>query len=54
MAPELGIDNTTLSNAKILGLGGETGSVEKGKSADLIVLTARMHGEFRCGKAILP
>ncbi len=38
MTPARAIHNATLVNAEILGIGGETGSVEKGKSADLIVL----------------
>lgn len=37
-SPEFALHTATLGNARILGLGDETGSVEVGKSADLIVL----------------
>ena len=34
----MALHTATLGNARILGLGDETGSVEAGKAADLIVL----------------
>ena len=37
---QLALHTATLGNARIIGLGNETGSVEVGKSADLIVLDA--------------
>jgi imidazolonepropionase-like amidohydrolase len=37
VTPDFALHTATLGNAEILGLGGETGSLEAGKSADLIV-----------------
>ena len=38
VTPEFAIYSATLGNAQILGISGETGSVESGKSADLLVV----------------
>ena len=41
------IYTATLSNAKILGIDKETGSIEPGKSADLLVLGANPLDDFK-------
>ncbi len=38
LSPEQAIHDATMGNAEILGIGEETGSVEEGKSADLLLL----------------
>ena len=40
VSPAFALHTATLGNARILGLGDETGSIEPGKAADLIVMDA--------------
>ena len=40
VTPEFALHTATLKNAQLLGVANETGSIETGKSADLIVLNA--------------
>ena len=47
VSPEFTIYTATLSNAKILGIDKETGSIEPGKSADLLVLGANPLDDFK-------